>query len=52
MALRPQVKALEDVNLVVSAIDESDKRRKTISVTPRGWLVNYKLTGYQPSTDS
>lgn len=46
MALRPQVKALEDVNLVASSVDESDKRRKTISVTPRGWLVNYARSGY------
>jgi hypothetical protein len=49
MALRPQVKALEDVNLVVSALGESDRRRKTISVTPRGWLVNYSRTGYKPA---
>lgn len=35
MALRPQIKALEDANLVVSSIDDTDKRRKTISVTPR-----------------
>jgi hypothetical protein len=46
MALRPQVKALEDVNLVASAIDDTDKCRKTISVTPRGWLVDYARNGY------
>ena len=47
MALRPQIKALEDVNLVASAIDDTDKRRKTISITPRGWLVNYARNGYR-----
>jgi DNA-binding MarR family transcriptional regulator len=46
MALRPQIKALEDVNLIVSSIDETDKRRKTISVAPRGWLVQFARSGY------
>lgn len=46
MAMRPHVKALEDVNLVQSSVDDTDKRRKTIAVTPRGWLVNYHRTGY------
>jgi DNA-binding MarR family transcriptional regulator len=47
MALRPQIKALEDANLVVSSIDDTDKRRKTISITPRGWLVQYARSGYK-----
>ena len=52
MALRPQIKALEDVNLVVSSIDDTDKRRKTISITPRGWLVQYARSGYRaPASD-
>jgi hypothetical protein len=53
MALRPQIKALEDANLVMSVIDESDKRRKTISISPRGWLVRYARSGYKtrPATD-
>lgn len=46
MALRPQIKALEDVGLVDSTIDETDQRRRTISVTPKGWLVNYCRRGY------
>lgn len=46
MALRPQIKALEDANLVVSVIDDTDKRRKTIALTPRGWLVRYARAGY------
>lgn len=46
-ALRPHVKNLEDVNLVLSSIDESDRRRKTISISPRGWFVQYHRSGYQ-----
>lgn len=52
VALRPQIKALEDANLVVSSIDETDKRRKTISITPRGWLVEYARAGYGKSHSS
>lgn len=39
--LRPHVKDLEDAGLLVSTQDEGDKRRKTIQVTPLGWLVKY-----------
>lgn len=46
-AMRPQLKILEDANLIESAIDETDKRRRTIVVTSRGWIVNYKRCGYQ-----
>ncbi len=42
-AMRPHVKDLEDAGLVVSTQDEGDKRRKTIQVTPKGWLINYHL---------
>jgi hypothetical protein len=45
-AMRPHVKQLEDANLVISTIDETDQRRRTILLTPRGWLVNYKRSGY------
>jgi DNA-binding MarR family transcriptional regulator len=38
---RPYIKNLEDVNLVVSTQDDTDKRRKTIQITPKGWLVRY-----------
>lgn len=47
MAMRPHVKALEDANLVQSTVDDSDRRRKTIVITPRGWLVKYSRSGYQ-----
>lgn len=46
-AMRPQVKALEDAELVISTIDEQDARRRTISMTPRGWLVRYARSGYR-----
>lgn len=42
-AFRPHVKDLEDAGLVVSTKDEGDRRRKTIQVTPRGWLVNHHI---------
>lgn len=45
-AMRPYVKQLEDANLVHSAIDESDQRRRTIVATSNGWLVHYKRSGY------
>lgn len=40
MAFRPHVRDLEAAGLVVSTQDEGDKRRKTIQVTAKGWLVN------------
>lgn len=43
-AFRPHVKDLEDAGLVVSTKDEGDRRRKTIQITPRGWLVNHHLS--------
>lgn len=48
MAMRPHVKALEDANLVQSTFDDYDKRRKTIVMTPRGWLVRYARAEYAP----
>lgn len=47
-AMRPHVKDLEDSGLLVSTQDEGDKRRKTVQLTPKGWLVNYALQ--KPST--
>lgn len=40
-AFRPHIRDLESVGLVVSTQDEGDKRRKTIQVTPKGWIVKY-----------
>lgn len=42
-AFRPHVKDLEDAGALVSTQDEGDKRRKTIQVTPKGWLIEYYL---------
>lgn len=42
-AIRPHIRDLESVSLLVSTQDEGDKRRKTIQVTGRGWLVKYHL---------
>jgi DNA-binding MarR family transcriptional regulator len=39
MAMRPQIKALENAGLLVSSVDDEDKRRKTIQVTAKGWKV-------------
>ncbi|WAD26470.1 hypothetical protein OS670_19030 [Pseudomonadaceae bacterium T75] len=44
-AMRPHLRSLEDANLIESAVDETDNRRKTIGITSRGWIVNYKRTG-------
>jgi hypothetical protein len=46
-SMRPHVQALEEANLVGRVIDETDNRRKTISLTPRGWLVQYKRDNYR-----
>lgn len=39
MALRPQIKVLEEAGLLVSTQDDTDKRRKTIQVSAKGWKV-------------
>lgn len=53
MAMRPHIKSLEDANLAQSSVDDTDQRRKTILVTPRGWLVDYARRGFsvRPLTD-
>ncbi|WP_460397400.1 hypothetical protein [Actinophytocola sediminis] len=46
--MRSHIKALEAENLVTTTLhDESDKRRKTIVMTSRGWLVHYARCGYR-----
>jgi hypothetical protein len=40
---RPSIKDLEDTGLLVSTRDDGDKRRKTIQITAKGWMVNYHL---------
>ena len=39
-AFRPHVRDLEASGLVVSTQDEGDKRRKTVQITPKGWLAH------------
>lgn len=46
-AMRPHLRDLEEANLIESAIDETDNRRKTIGVTSRGWIVNYMRSGFE-----
>ena len=38
--MRPHIKDLESVGLLVMSQDESDKRRRTGTITPKGWLVS------------
>ena len=42
-AFRPSIRDLEAVGLLVSTQDDGDKRRKTIQITPKGWLVDLHL---------
>ncbi|MBT2119559.1 hypothetical protein KK141_19410 [Dyella sp. LX-66] len=39
-ALRPHIRDLEATGVMVSTQDDGDKRRKTIQITPKGWLVD------------
>lgn len=40
-AMRPHVRNLEEVGLLQAEKDDGDQRRKTISVTGKGWLLNW-----------
>jgi len=42
-AFRPSIRDLEAVGVLVSTQDDGDKRRKTIQITPKGWLVDLHL---------
>jgi hypothetical protein len=42
-AMRAQVISLENARLVISVRNEDDNRRKTIYITPAGWMVDYAL---------
>lgn len=50
MAMRPQIKVLETAGLLVSSVDDEDKRRKTIQVTAKGWKVRAYLDYYGDDT--
>jgi hypothetical protein len=51
-AIRPHVKDLEDVGLLRSTQDEGDKRRKTIQITTKGWLVTHARTLFSKVTNT
>jgi len=38
-ALRPHIREMETAGVLVSTQDDGDKRRKTIQITSKGWLV-------------
>lgn len=40
-AMRGQISPLENVELISSEIDETDQRRRNISVTAKGWLIQH-----------
>ncbi|GAA0286565.1 hypothetical protein GCM10008966_04240 [Rhodovulum strictum] len=48
-AMRQQIRNLEAVGLLKSAVDESDKRRKSIQVTSKGWKVRAYLDFFEDS---
>lgn len=45
-AMRPHIRNLEEANLVQSRLTDDDRRRKTIGITPAGWLVVYRRAGF------
>ena len=45
-AFRPSIRDLEAVGLLVSTQDDGDKRRKTIQVTPKGWMVELHMSSH------
>ena len=46
-AMRGQMQALEGSMLVETSVDETDRRRRLIEVTSKGWIVNYERSGYK-----
>lgn len=46
---RPSIKDLENAGLLVSTRDDGDKRRKTIQITAKGWLINHHLQSRKAS---
>jgi len=50
-AMRGQMQALEGSMLVETSVDETDRRRRLIEVTSKGWIVNYKRSGYKTPSE-
>jgi hypothetical protein len=44
--MRGQVAKLEAADLVTSELDETDHRRKTITIMAKGWLLRHHRNGY------
>ncbi|WOI32859.1 hypothetical protein R1T40_18275 [Tritonibacter scottomollicae] len=44
--MRGQVQKLEQADLVVSELSDTDHRRKTVSVVAKGWLLRHHRSGY------
>lgn len=40
-AMRPHVKTLEEIGMVEAQHDDQDQRRKSISITGKGWIVHW-----------
>ncbi|WP_417260619.1 hypothetical protein [Celeribacter sp.] len=45
--MRGQVQRLEQADLVVSELADSDHRRKTVTVVAKGWLLRHHRSGYE-----
>lgn len=48
-AMVPHLQSLSSANLIESVVDNVDARKKTISVLPLGWVVNYERLKTQAS---
>lgn len=48
--MRGQVQKLEQADLVVSELEDTDHRRKTISVVAKGWLLRHHRSGYRDAS--
>ncbi|WPZ34981.1 hypothetical protein T8K17_02285 [Thalassobaculum sp. OXR-137] len=46
-AMQPHLRRLEQANLIQSASAETDRRRKMINLSPRGWIVRYYRNDYK-----
>ncbi len=46
-AMQPHLRSLEQANLIDSTTNDVDRRRKTINLTTRGWVVRYHRRDYQ-----
>ncbi|MCC2314992.1 hypothetical protein [Cellulomonas xiejunii] len=45
--MRSNFAELERVDLISAEIDESDHRRRTVTLTSKGWIVHYARSGFE-----